>query len=308
MSEAGEERRRRFPDGAFGRELARVEYGGVLPSVLIATLSKGKEANQEWGRALVHAIERFEISTGRERDKRLRRVDDPEGQRLLMFALQLFGLMERGEGARRKELRVDGPAGFWGRTEPPDTRKQRKRLRPAKLRASGPLAFDRKTGTFRLTMLDSRPYRTREKRARRYCSKEQCGGLAARHGVTTRTIGNWARVLREAGFLGCRQPPRDAEDAVSSRRQGDYPYGVWRVLRALPSKMMQRLQLFWGEFTAQEDEVGRSSSVPQHARRSSRPERHRRGRAPPRRRRSSELEREKRRGELAAREAVRGDT
>jgi hypothetical protein len=308
--QALEERRNRFPDGVFARELVRLNHGGVAPSKTLLALTKGSENDRQYGKDLAWAIEHFVISTGVARAERVRHIDSEEGRRLLAFALRIIGMMKRGKGSRKGEIRLDGPDGFWGRTEPPASRSQRLRRRPTRLRKPddamrAPLEFQRTVDEARPLKLDSRPYKARKKLARRYCPKGQVGGLAARHGVTTRTIGNWARFLRVAGFLGCKQPPRKAEDAWPSRRQGDYPYGVWRLLRALPSKMMQRLRLFWGELNqASGDRLSglqRELERIEHLR--IRAEYgHERG--PPRKRRS-ELERERTRGELAAQELVR---
>jgi hypothetical protein len=303
---AAEERRRRYPDGAFADEQKRVHYVSLQPSEAIARLCKGNDADRQYGEDLIHAIEHFKVSDGVMSPRRLRSVDSEEGRRLFRFYLHIIGGMERGKGPRGPELRIDGTAGWWGRTEAPGDRAQYNRTRPTPVRRKGPFAFDTAKKTVRLSE-SARPYSMRQALKRRYCPKHQVGGLAARFEVVTRTIGNWARFLRESGFAGCQQPPRDAEDAHLSRRQGDYPYGVWRVLRRLPTKMMQRLQLFWREL-----QRATLSLVEQHMEQAARVEfsklqaklGHERA---PRRKRRSELERESRRGELAAREAVRID-
>lgn len=300
--------RERLPDGAFARELARLHYGGVPPSRVIASLAKGNERDHAWGKDLIWAIEHFMISTGEARDERVRRVDSEEGRRLTGAVLQIIGLMKRGKGARCNEIRLDGPNGFWGRAEKPQSsqaHRERKRLpmRPgSKLR--------------KLMPGEPRLYSSRRKAKRLYCPKGQTGGLAERFGVTPRTVGYWAAVFRNAGFLGCKQPPRDKEDAVLSRRQGDYPYGIWRILRALPSKMMQRLQLFWGELQKPAEQreaeaLRRSEAASQHRLEQIEHSRIRaecgHERAPPRKRRS-EVQREQMRWKQAELELVRKES
>ncbi|HEX5656703.1 MAG TPA: hypothetical protein VFX59_05880 [Polyangiales bacterium] len=337
-------RRERFPDGALQLELSKLRCG-MMPSRLIEKLCKGSERDEQWGKDLVHAIEHGVLSTGEIRDGRVRHIDSEEGRALLETMLLLLGLMCRGKGSRSDELRIDGPAGFWGRTElgsklmspgrPPrmlnpeqdpsaaDTDPpvvevedvfaaalQEERDAYARLHAAeeeGSTSDKRGNGPSK----PSRPYNSRAKRNRPHCPGRQAGGLAGRLRVSTRTIGNRARFLRNARFIGCSQPDRDHDDAYLSRRQGDYAYGIWRVLRKLPSKIMWRLQMFWGELELRKEGAGRSKLARlleaadlaarggrrPSARGSSRPA----GKPPP-----TELERERQRGQRAAHEMAPG--
>jgi hypothetical protein len=336
-------RRERFPDGALQLELSKL-HGGMVPSRLIEKLCKGDQRDEAWGRELIHAIEHGVVSTGELRDRRVRHVDSEEGRMLLEIVLLLVGLMRRGKGARSDELRIDGPDGFWGYTELRSNSKSTGRPPKSARPDAQPDQLEEALADLEIETLfaealqieqaalgsvhgdtveaeyvdeedadaaSGRPHRSRAKRKRPHCPARQAGGLAARCGVSTRTIGNWARWLRNAGFIGCRQPDRDAADAHLSRRQGDYAYGIWRVLKRLPSKIMWRLQLFWGELELRKEGAGRSKFARmldaadqaarwarrQGARGSSRPA----AKPPP-----SELEREKQRGQRAAHEMEPG--
>jgi hypothetical protein len=338
-------RRERFPDGALQPDLAKLRCG-MVPSRLIEKLCKGDARDQQYGRDLIHAIEHIVVSTGELRDRRVRHVDSTEGRTLLEIVLLLLGLMRRGKGDRSDELRIDGPDGFWGHTELRSNGKSPGRPprlsdleldmpsadaeREAEVEALFAAALQDELASYALhgeedlnslfdaernvaapAQASARSHASRAKRKRPHCPARQAGGLAARCGVSTRTIGNWARFLRNAGFIGCRQPDRDAADAVLSRRQGDYAYGIWRVLRRLPSKIMWRLQMFWGELELRKEGAGRSKFARlleaadhaarwvrrQGARGSSKPA----GKPPP-----GELERERQRGQRAAHEMAPG--
>lgn len=329
-------RRARFPNGVFARELAQLDIG-ELPSRVLRALCKGRDRDAQWGLDLKESIEHVIIGTGEIRDTRVRRLDSEEGRRLLRFFLLMLGLLQRGKGPRADELRVDGPDGYWGRTEVPTRRKSTGRPTGGRGAASDEDAaeleerYDALVAQARAALEEeaepseqelnalfegegspragaARPYKQRAKLPRKYCPSAIAGGLAGRLKVSTRTIGHWARFARASGFLGCRQPDRDHEDAYLSRRQGDYAYGIWRLLRALPAKMMFRLQLFWGElelrsgarhskFARQLQAADALQQRGQSARGRGRPA----DKPPP-----SELEREKRRGARAAHELVPG--
>ena len=164
MRNAKKERRERMPDGAFAAEQQRLCFFSATPSETIRRLTKGSESDRQYGRDLVWAIEHFEIAKGVARAERIRNVDSEEGRRLFRFFLRIVGLMERGEGSRKGELRVDGTAGWWGRAEAPGARPQRARVCPTRMRAreddetDRPLTFDRTSKTFRLTP-SVRPYK-----------------------------------------------------------------------------------------------------------------------------------------------------
>lgn len=331
-------RRERFPDGVFERERKQLE-SGVLASRVIERLSKGSDRDRQWGLDLAWAIEHFVVRTGELREQRVRHLDSTEGCRLLSFVLLLLGLMQRGKGKRAGEIRIDGPDGFWGHTElrkktkspgrprHGSTHREERELSESELEDLLDAALEDELASLegRLeseedllalfgdetsageTAGSERPYSTRPKLKRPYCPGRMAGGLAGRCKVSTRTIGFWARFTRVAGFIGCKQPPRAAEDAYLSRRQGDYSYGVWRILRKLPAKIMYRLQLFWGELDIRRHErrsefERRLEAADDSARWGSRRRKAaaRGGGRPP-----GELERERQRAQRAEQELVR---